>query len=260
MAPDYYAVQEKMRRLDAMLERLAPPARRELQELDEALDVSWIHHDAALDGEMLDGDEILAALQGRPAVAGSTPEVAKKICTIKGALEAMRLDARQGGEPSLNLFKKLHVLLCPEESARGGRYRRVSTLHRSYFHEIAKPSRISYLLRRLLAWLGSEEARRYHPILVAAQAHFRMIRIYPFESNTGRVCRLFMNHLLISKGYVPAIIHARDRQRYYQSFKAPDPAELTGLISDSLSNSIDSCLRFLDQRLAASRRGSGQVA
>ena len=83
--------------------------------------------------------------------------------------------------------------------------------------EIAKPSRISYLLRRLFAWLESEEARRLHPVAVAGELHYRLLQIYPFEVDSGRAARLFVSYWLMGQGYLPAVLHAQDRQRYFKA-------------------------------------------
>jgi hypothetical protein len=54
-----------------------------------------------------------------------------------------------------------------------------------------------------------------------------------------------MNLLLLRDGYVPAIIHAVDRQRYYDVLRAPNAGPLAELIAEGLSNSIDSVHRYI---------------
>jgi len=258
MASDFFTIQEKMRELRAALGRVEPFVERRL---NTALDVSWIYHDSALEGDVLDGDEIVAALESQPPVQGSTEQVSRRIRMVKAALDAARREARQpDGEAGIALLKKFHALLSPDPASRGGRYRRVSPAHRTYFHEIAKPSRVSYLLRRLFAWLESEEARRLHPLRVAGEAHHRLVLISPFEDCSGQVARLYTNYLLLSKGFLPAIIHAKDRQRYYETFIPPDSDELIELMACSLENSIGSSLRFVEQCRAARHNASGRAA
>ena len=45
--------------------------------------------------------------------------------------------------------------------------------------------------------------------------------------------------------FAPAVIHAQDRQRYYDSFRAPTPELLTSLVHESIENSIESVERRL---------------
>lgn len=246
MASDFFTIQDKMRHLRSALDRLEPEVERHLH---AALDISWIYHDAALEGDMLDADEIVAAIEGKPPVAGSTEQISRRIRTFKNALEATRREVRQpSGDSMMQLLKRMHSLLSPEPASRGGRYRRGNTGHKAYFHEVAKASRVSYLLRKLFAWLESEEARRLHPIRVAGEAHYRLLLVSPFEDCSGPVARLFTSYLLFSHGLLPAIVHARDRQRYYEAFVPPTSDELTDLLAASLENGIESCLRLLEQR------------
>jgi Fic family protein len=251
MATDFCTVHEKMSRLRTALQAASPQVERSLT---STLDISWIYHDCALEGELVDSDEILAAIEGRPPVTGSTEQVSVRIRALKAGLEAARRETRaRKEEVDMALLKKLHGILSPDPDGRGGRYRRSMPSHRTFFHEIARPSRISYMLRKLFAWLESEEARRQHPIHVAAEIHYRLITIGPFEDYSGPVARLFSTAYLLSRGYMPAIIHAQDRQRYYESFVAPTSEDLAILLAESLSNGCDSSLRFLEQRSEGSR-------
>ncbi|MDY0059625.1 MAG: Fic family protein [Myxococcota bacterium] len=258
MAADFYSIQEQMGKLRAELERRDPGVERAL---DQVLDVSLIFHDAALEGDCLDADEILAAIQGQPPVAGSTEQVSRRIRTLEAGLELMRREARpHSADEALLLLKRVHLTVTPDPS-RGGRYRRSAVSHRAYFHEVVKPSRISYLLRRLFSWVDSEDARRLHPIRVAGEILYRLVTTSPFEDCSGQVARLFASGHLMAHGYLPAIVHAQDRQRYYEAFVSSEPDEITELLALSLDNSIRSSFRFLEQRqYAAPLRSLGGVA
>ena len=70
------------------------------------------------------------------------------------------------------------------------------------------------------------------------------MRIYPFTRHSGKLARLLMNYIILQSGYLPAIIHAVERQRYYEALRASGPA-LVELVSESLENAIDSALRLV---------------
>ncbi len=249
MASEFLHIREKMARLDAALD---PATRRQLE---RALDISWIHHDTAIEGTMLDAEEIVAAVDGEPPVPGSTMHITQKVRNVKTALDVMRREIREGVDLDLRFLKRLHLLLTPDESDRGGRYRRQENLHRSYYHDIAKPTRISYLLKRVFDWLHGQEARRMHPIEAAARLQYRLIRIFPFHVNTGTVCRMFSDALLVQKGYLPAIIHSKDRQRYFLALREPDHEGLAHLMAESIDNCIESSLKYVAQLDARRQAG-----
>ena len=83
------------------------------------------------------------------------------------------------------------------QNQAGGVYRKDIPIHRTYFHEIAQPNKISYRMRQLVQWLDSEETRRtMHPVRMAAKAHSNLLHIFPFPKHSGKVARLLMNLLM----------------------------------------------------------------
>ena len=56
-----------------------------------------------------------------------------------------------------------------------------------------------------------------HPVRFAAEAHYRLVKIHPFEDGNGRLSRLLMNLILMRGGYPPTLIKLENRQEYFQS-------------------------------------------
>ena len=85
-----------------------------------------------------------------------------------------------------------------------------------------------------------------HPITRAVKAHFRILSVYPWTKNSGKVARLLMNFILIKHGYLPAVIHSIERQRYYEVLRFENDG-LMNLVVESLENSIETTAKFLDE-------------
>jgi Fic family protein len=70
------------------------------------------------------------------------------------------------------------------------------------------------------------EVLRTKPVLPAlARAHALFESIHPFLDGNGRVGRVLLNYLAISKGYPPIVIKGEaraDRERYYAALEAAD--------------------------------------
>ena len=49
--------------------------------------------------------------------------------------------------------------------------------------------------------------------------HFHFMKNLPFPDGSGKVGRLFMNRFLLQGGYILAIIHGSEHQRYYETLK-----------------------------------------
>ena len=159
---------------------------------------------------------------------------------------------KKQGLITVDLIKQIHELLTPEDKSKGNPYRKDNPLHRAYFHEIATPDKIPLRMRKLCEWLDDEESESLHPLTRAAGVHFRLMAIYPWTKNSGKVARLLMNLMLIREGYPPAVIHSIERQRYYDSLRLEN-GHLAALMLEALSNYVATASRFLDE-LAELRR------
>jgi hypothetical protein len=55
-----------------------------------------------------------------------------------------------------------------------------------------------------------------------------------------------MNTILVKEGYLPAVIHAIERQRYYDVLRNPHSG-LTSLVGESIIGTINATHRFLEE-------------
>lgn len=251
---DIARLQQQAQKLDerlAVLQRLvaaAPEAAR--KDYFPKLDLSWIHHDSALEGVVYSIPELIAALAGQAAPDPSLVPTYDEIRQNKAAIDLVReMATRKRLKIDLEVLKDLYVCLAPEEleGKKPPPYRKDMPLHRLYFHEIAPPDKISYKLRQFMQWVNSAETKRTtHPVRLAAKAHFQLLHIYPFPKHSGKIARLVMNLILISNGYPPAIIHAKERQLYYDALKTNDNA-LATVVRDALMASMESAIRYFEQ-------------
>jgi Fic family protein len=242
------------RKMEVLRERFAP-RQYLLPEFNERLDFSWIYHDNALEGVVLSFHELKAAIDKNIISDVSLIPAYMDINNHKQGIEFVRdCIAKRKTNFGLEFLKRLYQVLSADDTVPRTtkkdknplQYRKDNPLHRLYFHEIAPPDKISYRVRKLIEWLGSEEARKTHPVKRAAKAHFRLINIYPWPKHSGKVARLLMNAILLKEGYVPAVVHAIERQRYYEVLRAPHSG-LTTLIVESIAGTIEAAHRFLDE-------------
>ena len=108
---------------------------------------------------------------------------------------------------------RLHELVLEGiDDANAGRYRDVPVRIAGSSVVLPNPRKIAPLMAEFQEWLQSRPP--LHPVMVAAEAHYRLVTIHPFIDGNGRTARLLMNLLLIRNGYPPAIIRPRDRAAY----------------------------------------------
>lgn len=242
-------IEEKVQKLRELEAQASPELRGDF---NYRLDMSWIHHDNALEGVVYEPGELVAAINEQVVSDSSLIPVYDEIRQYKAALDLIRdMAGRKKYEITLDTIKELYFTLAPEEAEAKGplKYRKDMPLHRIYFHEIATPDKIPPKMRTLVQWLGSEDLERTtHPTRIAAKAHYQFLHVFPFPKHSGKVARLLMNLILLREGYPPAILHSTDRQRYYDALKVSSDA-VAAIINEAIDNSVESAIRYWNRQL-----------
>jgi Fic family protein len=236
----------------AYLEERLKAASAEVQSIyRDDLDMGWIAHDSALEGVVYTVSELRAAIGGPEVGAtadSSMQPVVEEIRRHREALNFVRELATKRRMPvTIDIIKRIYCVLHPEEGdVKTVKYRRDIPQHRLYFHEYAPPDKIAYKLRQVIDWMNDPELRRARtPVRLAARAHYDLVRVFPFPTDSGKVARLVMNLLLLRSGYPPAIIHSTERQRYYEALKG-STATMYTIVQDAMENSLASIEKLLD--------------
>lgn len=237
--------------IDDRMEDLADRLRTDpelAQDFLSKYELSWLYHENALEGVVYSGQELATALDGAPVADATFVSALQQIRNHKVALDLVREEAL-AKKPKLNLtvVKRLYETLGQGIDGRSeAEFRRDMPLHRAYFHDIAQPAKIPPLLQKLLDACETSDFKNAHPIQQAARLHHGFMLVFPFTENSGRVARLLANLILFHAGYrVPVIIHATDRQRYYESLRLPE-----GILRDLTIEALDNGLAQAEKLFA----------
>ena len=238
------SIEEKVERLHTLE---AKTQASDLADYQSRLEMSWIHHDSAIEGVVYEPAELHAALNGAASEQPSALPSHDEIRQFKAAIELIKRMAADKKIPvDLEAIKQIYVTLAPDEPE--AKLRKDIPLHRLYFHEIAPPDKIQAKMKALVQWLESDETlRTMHTTRIASRAHYLFLHAYPYPKHSGKVGRLMMNMMLLRDGYPPAILHATDRQRYYDALRTSADAT-SAVVQEALENSLHSAIRYF-QRL-----------
>jgi Fic family protein len=249
--PKRPSIEERAGQLDGRLMAQSEDFRKRYE---ESLDMSWIYHDSALEGVVYTFDELRAALSApaghvAPAPDSNLQPTYADIRRHKEAIEFVRdYGLRKKLPVTIDIVKRIYLILHPEEGdIKTVKYRKDIPQHRLYFHEYAPPDKIGYKVRQIVDWLNDPETRKTrNGIRIAARAHYDLLRVYPFPTDSGKVSRLFMNLLLMRTGLPPAIIHSTERQRYYEALKGSATTVLQ-MVQEAVENALSSVEKLLDE-------------
>ncbi|WP_375562353.1 Fic family protein [Bernardetia sp. OM2101] len=125
---------------------------------------------------------------------------------------------------------------------QGGRYKiqpnHVRTITRETFY-FTSPEKTTDEVQELIKWYETEKLKtQRNPIILAAEFHYKFIRIHPFDDGNGRTARLLMNLILMRFDFPPAIIKTSDKENYYNVLRQADAGNITPFIDYIAQNII----------------------
>ena len=107
----------------------------------------------------------------------------------------------------------------------------------------ATPEETPAKMHELMDWFRQKQANSdTEPVLLAAEFHYRFIRIHPFDDGNGRTARLLMNFILMQYGYPPVIIKTEDKENYFNVLRLADAGSIepfVNYIAENLAHSLN---------------------
>lgn len=105
----------------------------------------------------------------------------------------------------------------------------------------ASPEETPAKMHDLIEWYrAKKEEAKFHPLLLAAEFHYKFVRIHPFDDGNGRTARILMNFILMKNGLPPVIIKTQDKQSYFAALRQADAGLLEPFIEYIGANLVHS--------------------
>lgn len=256
---------EKVERLKAELNALRPISAEMEARIMQKFRLDWNYHSNKLEGNSLTFGETKALIlfgltaNGKPL---------KDHFEITGHDEAIKwIEEIVKGETTLTetFIRQLHTLLLKESykvdaltpdgkptrrRIEVGRYKtmpnHVLTRTGEMFY-FAAPEETAAKMQDLIEWFREKkELAETNGVLLAAEFHYKFIRIHPFDDGNGRVARLLMNFILMQNGYPPVIIKTDDKENYFNALQQADAGifePFLNYIANNLVRSLEIMIR-----------------
>lgn len=221
--------------------------------------LDWNYHSNHLEGNSLNYGETKALIlfgvtaQGKPL---------KDHFEITGHNEAINwvIDMVKGARPlTENFIRELHKLLLKEpyevdavtpdgkptkRRIAIGQYKTTPNHVKTKTGEIfyfASPEETPSKMYDLLEWFTDKtKEKEVNPIFLAAEFHYRFIRIHPFDDGNGRTARILMNFILMQYGFPPVIIKTEDKANYFAALQLADAGNIEAFITYIAQNLVHS--------------------
>jgi len=250
-------------RLRADLDALRPLAPEQEARVLQKFRLEWNYNSNAIEGNSLTLGETRSLLLHGLTAAGKPMRDHLDIKGHNEAVVALEEFVRSEYPLTEQFVREMHQLLLgepyhtPAQTAGGqstrklivpGRYKtspnNVLTATGEMFY-FASPEETPGRMTDLVDWYRAEEAApTLHPVALAAEFHYRFVRIHPFDDGNGRMSRLLMNLILLRHGYPMTVIQAADRNRYLAALAEADAGEPEPFLRFIIEN-VEAGLRLM---------------
>lgn len=233
------SLSEKKRQLD----QFRPLPKELVANLENWFRVELTYTSNALEGNTLTRQETAVVVEKGLTIGGKSLVEHLEATNHASALGKVVQIAQSATEDiTEHTILDLHsTILHGIDDANAGRYRSIAVRISGSMVVLPNPLKVPTLMADFVKEMGTRSD--WHPVELAAEAHYQLVTIHPFIDGNGRTARLLMNLLLFQKGYPPALIRKRDRISY---LKALEKAQLGGskedyyeIISKAVSRSFD---------------------
>lgn len=246
---------EKVAILFEELNALRPFSSDDEQRIMQKFRLDWNYHSNHIEGNQLTYGETKALLlfnitaQGKPL---------KDHIEMTGHNEAINwiIDVLKDERPlTENFIRQIHKLLLKEpyevdaitpdgkptkRVIQVGQYKTAPNHVLTKTGEIFRFSSVEETpakMNDLLDWYKEEKGTKdKNAIILAAEFHYKFIRIHPFDDGNGRLARILMNFILMSEGYPPVVIKTEDKENYFSVLQLADAGQFTPFVEYITAN------------------------
>ena len=233
--------------VDMKLEKLnskRPLPEATLKSLEESNILDWTYNSNAIEGNTLTLRETRIVLEGI-TIGGKSVKEHLETINHKDAILFLEDLVKNDTELSEWNIKNIHTLILKEiDNSNAGKYRMenviISGASQIPPDYLKVPDEMEKLIIRYNSWTD------YHPLIKAALLHGEFVFIHPFIDGNGRCARLLMNFEAMKNGYLPIIIKADIKARYYDAL---DKAMTSHDYTDFIKLIVEEEIKILDKYL-----------
>ncbi len=252
---------EKAQALFEELESLRPLSTEDEQRIMQKFRLDWNYHSNHLEGNQLTFGETKALILFNVTAQGKPLKDHIEMTGHNEAIEWIMDVIKEGRPMTENFIRHLHQLLLKEpykvdaitpdgqptkKLVKVGEYKSTPNHVKTNTGEIfrfASPEETPGKMYDLLEWYrAKKDTQEKNPIFLAAEFHYKFIRIHPFDDGNGRLARILMNFILMSFRFPPVVIKTEDKENYFAVLRLADAGQFdpfVAYIAENLTRSLE---------------------
>lgn len=215
------SLQEKLNHIDSLKAQLDTFRQYDSYRIAQALELEYTFESNRIEGNTLTLRETDLVINEGLTVSGkSMREHLEAINHQEAILYVKELVQKKTKINEREVLVMHNLILRGIMPEYAGKYRNIQVMIKGSAHMPPQPFLVAKQMEELYLWYVTNY-KTYHPVLLAAEMHERLVTIHPFVDGNGRTSRLLMNLILLSNGYVIANIKGdyETRMKYYTTLE-----------------------------------------
>jgi len=245
---------DNINNLKKKIEKLNPLSDETKKSLKIYFNTAIINNSIRGKGNTITQQEIKEILFDGKKINGKVEKDVQEITDYEKALEYVeelaKIKITDLNETNiLNIHTILFKHIAPEQA---GKYRNCPSwvsLEDGEKDTVCEHSIIPDEMTKYFNWLFTD--KNEHPIIIAAEAHNRLVSIHPFYDGNGRTGRLIMNLILMQNCYAPIIIKnlvKKEFGKYIKLWRNNIKDNFYNFIAACEEESLEEYLRNINQK------------
>ncbi|SFT91512.1 Fic family protein [Lishizhenia tianjinensis] len=248
----YEHFEDKLKYLDELLSELQQLRSFDSYRVAQALELEYTFNSNKIEGNTLTLRETDLVVNQGLTISGKSMNEHLEAINHQEALEYLKEIIHKKIAFSEREVLQLHnLILRGINQKEAGKYRNVQVMIQGSQHMPPAPYLVNKQMEDYFFWYEANKYK-YHPVILAAEMHERLVTIHPFIDGNGRTARLVMNLVLLSHGFVIADIKGdlSNRMNYYESL---EKAQVEGDKDDFYNFIIDTEIKSLQRYISILR-------
>lgn len=247
---DASAFASSLRKVDALRTRYQEALRANLilPNTFEAIRVELTYHSNAIEGSTLTLRDTQLVVEGREPNTGKSLREIYEARNHDRALRKIERWASAGSEPlalcEKNLLDIHAEVMADIDTTGAGRFRTGRVLISGTRYVPPSSQKFAELIPAMITLANQPQI---HPVIQAAELHYNIVAIHPFNDGNGRTARLMMNYHLLRQGYPLTIVPVEKRPEYLAALEDANAGRSEPFSAFTIQCVLDSIIKVVGE-------------
>ncbi|PIN85466.1 MAG: hypothetical protein COV47_02020 [Candidatus Diapherotrites archaeon CG11_big_fil_rev_8_21_14_0_20_37_9] len=215
----HYLTNEEIKEIDkinsefwAKYKKLNPTVQKQF---DQNFIMTFVYNTNSIEGSTLSPKEVELLL----AENISPNKPLDDVLEAKAAQKTLNYAKEYKGEFTQEFISQIHEMYFRDTKPRiAGKYKTHQNSVRGSHFETTPPHLVITDMKNYIKEYG-EKKKELHPLELSTWAHWKLVRIHPFQDGNGRTARIIMNYMLHTNGYAMIDIKTKEKQQYFNALE-----------------------------------------